>query len=34
VNDKTGAAKIVDFSVDRNRDVDFSASTIGGLTAG
>jgi len=34
VNAKTGAAKITDFSVDRNRDENFSASTIGGLTTG
>jgi hypothetical protein len=34
VNTTTGAAKTVDFSTDRDRDVNFSASTIGGLQGG
>jgi len=34
VNTTTGAVKTVDFSLDRNRDVNFSASTIGGLPGG
>ena len=34
INAKSGAVKVVDFSADRNRDVNFSASTIGGLGAG
>jgi hypothetical protein len=34
VNAKTGAVKVVNFSSDRNRDVNFSASTIGDLALG
>jgi hypothetical protein len=33
VNVETGAVKVLDFSSDRNRDVNFSASTIGGFAA-
>ena len=32
VNIATGAVKLVDFSANRNLDVNFSSSTIGGLS--